>query len=165
MANGLCNKCGIVLTSDNCTVGRYNHGGPCKTCRNQKQRFRYNNDEEFRKKDIAHNAKRWKMMSSAQKRHVANNNFRSKYGISIIDFDNKLSQQNNLCSICGVKLAQSVDRTSPIRACQDHDHKTEKLRDILCNRCNLMLGYADDNIQILKTAIAYLHKHAEGSLI
>lgn len=165
MANGLCSKCGVILTSDNCSSSRFSHGGPCYVCRNQKSRLRYRNDDEFRKRDGERNAKRWKGMSSEQKRHAADNSFRSKYGVSVLDFGEKLKEQGNQCSICSIELTKSVDRKSPIRACQDHDHKTDKLRDILCNRCNLMLGYADDNIKILEKAIAYLQKHANGSLI
>lgn len=165
MANGKCNKCDIVLNQDNCSAERFSHGGPCKLCRNERNCSRYKNDPEFRKRDHDRHAGKYSTLSSEQKRRVADNNFRSKYGISVLDFGTRLKEQNNQCSVCGIELAQSVDRKNPIRACQDHDHKTDKLRDILCNRCNLMLGYADDNTEILKKAIAYLQKHADGSSI
>jgi hypothetical protein len=127
--------------------------------------LRYRNDEEFRKRESDRKAGTYKTFSPERKRRNADNNFRSKYGISVVDFNKRLEEQSNQCSICGIKLTKSVDRKSPIRACQDHDHKTDRLRDILCNRCNLMLGYADDNIDILEKAIAYLQRHADGSSI
>lgn len=41
----------------------------------------------------------------------------------------------------------------------DHDHKTKKLRDVLCRFCNTGLGMFGDNLAILENAIAYLRKH------
>ena len=39
----------------------------------------------------------------------------------------------------------------------DHDHKTGKIRGVLCYRCNSLLGYAEDNILIFENAIRYLN--------
>lgn len=44
----------------------------------------------------------------------------------------------------------------------DHDHSTGKLRAILCWRCNLMLGQASDNPEILRKGAEYLEKHKEN---
>jgi hypothetical protein len=41
----------------------------------------------------------------------------------------------------------------------DHCHTSGKTRGILCGKCNLMLGKAEDNIGYLKSAIKYLEKH------
>lgn len=38
----------------------------------------------------------------------------------------------------------------------DHDHITGKFRGWLCSKCNLGLGYFEDNIQGLQRAIDYL---------
>lgn len=40
----------------------------------------------------------------------------------------------------------------------DHDHKTGKVRGMLCRRCNGALGWFGDSIEFLKKAIAYLEK-------
>lgn len=46
-------------------------------------------------------------------------------------------------------------------ACIDHDHKTGKIRGILCRTCNLALGHAKDDVVVLSGLIAYLRKHNE----
>lgn len=48
-----------------------------------------------------------------------------------------------------------------IRCHQDHDHATGKPRDVICARCNILLGLADDDISILLLAVAYLKKHGK----
>lgn len=155
-----CCKCDAVLIEGSCAPSRFTHGGPCRSCRNKERRNRYKNEPEFRKKDSDKAKRRRSNMSSEDKRRQADMTFFYKYGVSVVDFNDRLKAQNNKCAICSVELSASVDNKSPIRACQDHDHKSRKLRDILCNRCNLLLGYSDDNIEILQKAIAYLQKHA-----
>lgn len=55
------------------------------------------------------------------------------------------------CFICG-----ATDRRLYI----DHDHTTGAYRGMLCNHCNSGLGKFDDNIEMLRKAIAYLESHA-----
>ena len=38
----------------------------------------------------------------------------------------------------------------------DHDHTTGEVRGLLCNKCNCFIGLADENIDVLTSAIAYL---------
>jgi hypothetical protein len=40
--------------------------------------------------------------------------------------------------------------------CIDHDHKSGKIRGILCDKCNRMLGFANDSYNILIQAAEYL---------
>lgn len=40
----------------------------------------------------------------------------------------------------------------------DHDHKTGKVRGILCRGCNNGLGHFDDSLEKLLNAIVYLKK-------
>ncbi len=73
-----------------------------------------------------------------------------QFGVTHDEFLALLSAQAGVCAICGDgnqgKRQLSVD----------HDHATGALRGILCDRCNPMLGYARDNIAVLRAAIEYL---------
>ena len=66
----------------------------------------------------------------------------------------KIDEQKNMCAICGRKDESKV-------LCVDHDHKTGTIRGLLCNGCNVGLGNLKDDIQILQSAIAYLHKYQQ----
>lgn len=80
---------------------------------------------------------------------IANNDLLKNYGITLEDKIKMLEQQNHKCLIC----EKSIDRTT---GNIDHDHKTGKIRACLCSKCNTLLGFANDNIQVLVSAIKYL---------
>ena len=78
-----------------------------------------------------------------------------RYGVNEIWYIEKVNEQNGNCAICKQpKYANNSTKSF----CIDHDHKTNQLRGLLCNGCNMLLGHAHDEQQILLNAIAYL-KH------
>lgn len=72
-----------------------------------------------------------------------------RYGMTQSLYDSMLSVQQNKCAICG---GISSGRSLAI----DHCHKTGKIRGLLCEKCNWMIGFAKDNPDILRSAIEYL---------
>lgn len=76
---------------------------------------------------------------------------RRVYGISLKEYDEMLYEQGNGCAICG-RQEDVVNRRLAI----DHCHESNKVRGILCSRCNQGLGLFDDNTEILQSAIKYL---------
>lgn len=87
---------------------------------------------------------------AARKAHLA-----QKYDITLQKYDEMLEEQNSCCIICGTDV-ENCDKGSGNRLVVDHCHKTNKVRGLLCNSCNLLLGYAKDNVTILQSAISYL---------
>jgi hypothetical protein len=71
-------------------------------------------------------------------------------------FNQLLLEQENKCPICGIELSKGLNQNA---ACADHCHITNQPRGILCKKCNLMLGHANDNIEVLESAIQYLRKY------
>jgi len=43
--------------------------------------------------------------------------------------------------------------------CIDHNHKTGKIRGLLCCRCNLALGNVNENVTILLNMVNYLRRN------
>jgi hypothetical protein len=43
--------------------------------------------------------------------------------------------------------------------CVDHDHRTGKVRGLLCNHCNAGLGCLRDDPAVIQSAIDYLKRH------
>lgn len=84
------------------------------------------------------------------------NKFKRLYGITVEQFNARLSEQGGVCAICRRPESDlgSSGRLRPLSV--DHDHVTGAVRGLLCNRCNGMLGYARDSVETLKGAIAYL---------
>ncbi len=76
------------------------------------------------------------------------------YGITLEQYEEMLALQNESCAICGTHHT-FFEKSLHV----DHCHLTGKIRQLLCNNCNHVIGKARDDIRILKNAIQYLTKH------
>ena len=63
------------------------------------------------------------------------------------------------CMICGCATSQGSMKRNNL--CIDHDHKTGKVRGILCHHCNCALGMFKDETGLLQRAIDYLFSSKE----
>jgi hypothetical protein len=77
---------------------------------------------------------------------------RLNYGITLDDFRELETKQNNQCAICGV--SGETMRFKKLHV--DHDHETKLVRGLLCNDCNRGLGCFKDNATALQKAVDYL---------
>lgn len=78
------------------------------------------------------------------------------YGISLEEYNIILINQDNRCPGCNRKFDNKNKITKPNI---DHNHSTNKVRGLLCGKCNTILGYANDNITVLYNLIKYLEKY------
>lgn len=90
------------------------------------------------------------------KRLGKNHYLQSTYNITETTLKQMYDDQLGKCAICynPIQLSSQTARS----ACVDHDHKTGKVRGLLCNHCNRGLGMFKDNIESLRFAIEYLQK-------
>ena len=72
-----------------------------------------------------------------------------RHGITLDDYNRMLAGQHGRCAICERKPGKRA-------LCVDHEHKTGRLRGLLCSRCNQALGKLNDNHKTLQNAEAYL---------
>lgn len=63
-------------------------------------------------------------------------------------------QQNYKCKIC-----KGIQYSHKQFFCIDHDHKTNKVRGLLCDLCNKGLGHFKDDCNLLRNAIEYLNNN------
>ena len=73
-----------------------------------------------------------------------------QFNISIDDYECLLITQFHSCAICKDKLQPG--RYTHV----DHDHTTGAVRGLLCNGCNIGLGYFQDSPARMAAAIEYL---------
>jgi hypothetical protein len=74
---------------------------------------------------------------------------RTKYGLTEILFKRILKLQRFRCAICKTKKPGGKYKSWHV----DHDHKTGKVRGLLCFNCNKHLGYFE---RIAKQILKYL---------
>jgi hypothetical protein len=128
---------------------------------NERQRRRY---KESPKKREA--GKKWRMANREKSSKSSMNWYRNSidrvkhnqriyklrsFNLSLEDFNNLFQKQNGNCGIC--EKNQSLFKT---KFAIDHDHKTGKVRGLLCASCNIGLGMMKDDKDILLKAIKYL---------
>jgi len=79
----------------------------------------------------------------------------TEYGMTPQDYVDLFEKQNRCCAIC--KCKESGHNVTD-HLLVDHNHKTNKVRGLLCSSCNLMLGKAkaDASNKILLGALFYL---------
>jgi hypothetical protein len=79
------------------------------------------------------------------------NQLRIKFGITLEQYNELFTAQNGGCAICRANGPELKRQLSV-----DHCHATGKIRGLLCDTCNVGLGYFKDNQNLLAKAIAYL---------
>lgn len=123
------------FTGNPCPYGHidfiYVSSGTCRTCQRERSR-------EYGRKNIIR-------MIDKQRVRI--------YGITAEEYKNLIQTQNNKCLCCEEAFN---DELSPHL---DHNHKTGKIRGVLCHKCNTGLGLFDENPDKLNKAIEYLRKH------
>lgn len=75
---------------------------------------------------------------------------KSLYNLSSKELDVIALSQSYCCAICLKPTAKLL---------VDHNHITNKIRELLCHRCNVGLGLFLEDVNIMKAAIAYVEKH------
>ena len=75
----------------------------------------------------------------------------SLYGVTPERFAEILESQNGACALC---LCPEPNGKGAWHV--DHCHETGVVRGLLCNNCNLMLGYSRDNPNTHRRAVEYL---------
>lgn len=107
-------------------------------------------------KDPAAYQRVWRKQNPERAKH---HNLQRQFGITLEDYEVMEAAQVGRCAICGGKETTKDKDGGPRMMPVDHDHKTGKVRALLCTQCNRGLGMFSDSIEKLKAAAAYLEKH------
>ncbi len=115
----------------------------CKTCCNKIH-------GEYRRRTGYDKRRYWKNPAGERERHLIR-----KYGVTLADYEEMLRDQDGRCAVCGKIQERAFD--------VDHDHKTGKVRGLLCTSCNRMLGHSGDSPELLIAGADYLRKSRPNS--
>lgn len=102
--------------------------------------------KESRAKDYAANPEKY-----------LNKRLKQYYRITLEEYNQMLISQNGVCAICQQPETRIRDGKVSLLAV-DHDHETGKNRGLLCFRCNLGIGYFQDDSTLTSAATSYLLK-------
>jgi hypothetical protein len=116
---------------------------------------RYHSDSSYRKKITAYNSKvrrEKKTKNPLYRDKIINSMNIYRHGITSEEKNRMIQSQDGKCMICKQTFRSAASTHL------DHDHLTKQIRDVLCNKCNLMLGLANDIPERLEAASQYLRK-------
>ena len=151
----LCSKCEEKKPDIEFSINKANRfrGGKsyaCLICERQHRKDYLEKNPHIRDKMNAR--KRVTYSTPEFKRRQRRRYYEKRYGITPEIYDEMLKQQDGGCAICGRDKAHRTQKYLHV----DHNHKTGKVRGLLCVRCNTVIGNSRDSIMILKNAIKYL---------
>jgi len=146
----------------------------CAVCQQERLQERYHNDPAQRRRQQEYSRTRYHQQVAQIKAGTARGgilrqinsrahnswvrNLRSVYGITPADYDQMYEAQNGVCTICAWPERAKYKGTLK-RLAVDHDHRTGKVRALLCNGCNRALDLLEDR-PWHEAAHAYLTQHA-----
>jgi hypothetical protein len=93
----------------------------------------------------SHN-RRWRERDPERAKRAGRKSRLKKYNLTIEAYDLLSESQQGLCKICNLMKKLHVD----------HDHKTGKVRGLLCGSCNRAIGLLQENLKVFIAAMEYL---------
>ena len=102
--------------------------------------------ESFRK---AYYRKYYYMHKKDYRARERKNNLKYRCGITLEDYERMYKKQKGVCLICGKNHGKKL--------VVDHNHKINKVRGLICQGCNVKLGWVEAH---RKKILNYLDKNA-----
>lgn len=87
-----------------------------------------------------------------QKQKKYGSHLKRSYGLSWEDYCKMVEEQDNKCYLCG---NPPTDKWAKLVV--DHDHRTNKVRKLLCRMCNIHLSRIEACPDYLKRVVEYLN--------
>jgi hypothetical protein len=129
-------------------------GQHCKDCQRAYYR-QLNSDPARAEKKRERSAKWYRENTTPESRRSAH--LLRMYSLSIEDFEKRVEDQYGVCAVC---------KNLPAQFNIDHDHSCcagkkscgRCVRELLCDRCNKVLGAIEDDLDLLESMKTYLAK-------
>jgi hypothetical protein len=105
------------------------------------------------KSETAERGKRWFSDSNNRDRKISSEAQRL-YGITLEDKKQMYDEQQGICPVCSFPLPEDFRS-----ACVDHDHRTDRVRQLLHRKCNMLVGVEENQPGTCDAIKSYLEKH------
>jgi hypothetical protein len=149
-------KKGHLLTPDNL---RPNGKGGYVTCRQCANNYARDYGKKHRKK-IMQLGEKWRK-NNKNKVEMINrrSKLKYKYDLTPEDINQKLKTQDNKCANPGCRTTVPGGRWNVWMV--DHNHITNKIRGLVCHRCNIALGMLREDETKILGLVEYLRQYRE----
>jgi|SRR5450755_396089 Recombination endonuclease VII len=104
-----------------------------------------------------HDAERRKKYYTAHTEQMINRMYRYNYGTEADIYDRLFEEQRGRCACCGSTETRQYQAKTR-RLALDHCHNTGRVRGLLCRKCNLALGYLDEDPEKIRLLLKYVEE-------
>ena len=150
----VCKRCGIKRSYVDFHIVKECRGGRrpvCKFCIREQQKKRYDSNTKF----ACARQRKWNALN---KQTIRQMNLKKQYGITLEQYNTMFIFQGGVCLVCG--RPETASRNGKVKNLSvDHNHVTDKIRGLLCQKCNSALGLLEDNPVIIKSLLEYIIKN------
>lgn len=130
-------------------------GQKCSTCKETKPLGQFHKDQDRTSGHNAHCKPCRIEYANAYKANnpdsLKNSALKSKYGITLEEYNGLFEKQQGSCACCG-KHQMQLNKM----LCVDHCHMTGKVRGLLCHKCNSGIGMLGDCLEAVEKVYNYL---------
>lgn len=140
-----CTKCRQFKSLDEFNKDKYRKDGLRHQCRECDKK--YNRIHKIERSERAKEYYQKKGKPNGREQFL-----KSRYGLTLEQYDKMFEDQGGVCAICG-----GINNDGR-RLYIDHNHKTGKIRSLLCIRCNSKLSVLEDEV-FLSNAKKYLQNY------
>lgn len=99
--------------------------------------------------------------SECRPEYYRRNSLKRNFGVDAAWYESKLAEQGGKCAICGT---EKVSNGRMKFFCVDHSHADQKIRGLLCGRCNTSLERIDTVPNWAALATDYIVRYARVNL-
>ena len=123
----------------------------------RREQYLKNKDKEKAAREIYYSKNKELILARNKKYNKENPDKRKsailkyEYGITLDQYNEMFKAQEGKCAIC-----QRHQNKLPRTLCVDHDHKTHKVRALLCLTCNTDVSVVENRLEEMTK---YLNKH------
>lgn len=123
----------------------------------EKNRIKNKAWREKDKEAYNRNMREWKANNRDK---ISRYKWKRRYGITEEQYKEMYISQNGKCAICGKEeTARHNTSNKVLKLAVDHCHKSGKIRDLLCQKCNRGIGKFDEDPELFEKAKQYVTKH------
>jgi hypothetical protein len=103
-------------------------------------------------------AKVYQRMTATEKDRRNARSKAHRYGMTLEEMMAYVEAHDENCDVCGKPDTTHRKATWTRKLTFDHDHLSGKLRGMLCSRCNIAIGSAEDDPEVLRALADYIER-------
>ncbi len=116
---------------------------------------------------VAESKRRWEERNRHARR---NSDLKRRYGVTAATYDRMREDQGYRCALCraheddlpllttGRPRRDGSPTVNTVKLVVDHCHTSGLTRSLICHRCNVLVGHADNNADLLALAAEYVRQ-------